>query len=342
MFEHIHFQEISFSTPFRKENSERFYQELAVGSHSPTYDLQKQVAPFRSFYDACDSPVDYELQGNGRVLFPVPQSEYAKDHLLCLQVFGVMNASEHFFTRRKDYDSWLLLFTYDGEGLLEYDGKTFLLKAGDGCFIDCRKSHYYRTNGQHWKLSTLHFQGPHCAWIYEQFNRQDSVCFHDPTYSPDAPGDYQHLLENVLLASQNASPIRELEVSVALENLLLFLLRQSLSQSAAAAEDYITYLIRYMENNYTRPLSLDDLSSFSGISKYHLSREFKKRTGFSPGDYLIELRMNRARFLLANTALTVEAVSRASGFSSYPNFLKLFKKRAGTTPHRYRSRSVIP
>ncbi len=97
-------------------------------------------------------------------------------------------------------------------------------------------------------------------------------------------------------------------------------------------DDYITCLIRYMESNYTSPLSLDDLSSFAGVSKYHLSREFKKRTGFSPGDYLIELRMNRACFLLTGTTLTVEAISRMSGFGNYPNFLKLFKKEREQHP----------
>lgn len=91
-----------------------------------------------------------------------------------------------------------------------------------------------------------------------------------------------------------------------------------------------------MENNYTNPFTLNELASFASVSKYHLVHEFKKYVGFSPIDYLIGLRLERASFLLKNSPMTVEKIAFLSGFSSYANFLKIFQKKYGRTPTAYR------
>ena len=101
--------------------------------------------------------------------------------------------------------------------------------------------------------------------------------------------------------------------------------------------DYIRYLQRYLESNFTKRLTLDELADFAGLSKYHLEREFKKYIGYSVNAYLIELRLSRACFLLSNTQLTIGQISDISGFSNYANFLKLFKDRKGVSPKEYRS-----
>lgn len=324
MFEHIHFQTIHFSDPLRTTDSDRFYRQIPA-------ETARQMAPFEEFYNAKTHQADFELKGEGRMLFPPPLGKFAKDHFLFLQVFGILNAADHFFTRRKNYDSWLLLFTYEGSGALEYGGKTYTLHPGEGFWIDCRKPHYYYTTDSHWLISTLHFNGCSCAYLHARFSADGSVLFTD-RYPAQT---YQHLLEQTLLTSQSASPIREFETSACLEQLLLFLLREKTDRQTPVP-DYIAYLQRYIESNYTRPLTLEHLASFANISKYHLSREFKKYTGFSPNEYLIELRLDRAKFLLKNSSLPIGQVAAISGFSSYPNFLKLFKERTDMTPGGYR------
>ena len=99
----------------------------------------------------------------------------------------------------------------------------------------------------------------------------------------------------------------------------------------------IRYLIKYMDSNFTQPLTLDFLSDFAGVSKYYLSREFKKYTGFSPNDYLITLRVNKAKSLLTNTTLPAVKIAHEVGIYDSNNFTNLFKRKTGMTPIQYRN-----
>ena len=91
-----------------------------------------------------------------------------------------------------------------------------------------------------------------------------------------------------------------------------------------------------MNNNYTRHLTLDDLSSFANVNKYYLSREFKRYTGFSPNDYLITLRISRAKLLLQTTGLTASEIAADVGIRDQNNFIRLFKNKTGMTPIEFR------
>ena len=92
-----------------------------------------------------------------------------------------------------------------------------------------------------------------------------------------------------------------------------------------------------MNSNYTQDLSLDFLSKFSNISKYYLTREFKKYTGFTPYNYLISLRIDAAKKLLCTTNIPISQVGEAVGINDINNFINLFKKRTGTTPALFRN-----
>ncbi|MBW2690331.1 MAG: helix-turn-helix transcriptional regulator, partial [Deltaproteobacteria bacterium] len=78
------------------------------------------------------------------------------------------------------------------------------------------------------------------------------------------------------------------------------------------------------------------LASFLGISASHLSASFKKNIGTPPMRYLLELRLTRAAYLLANVNMSVSQVAREAGFSDPLYFSRQFKKRFGLSPRHYR------
>lgn len=102
-------------------------------------------------------------------------------------------------------------------------------------------------------------------------------------------------------------------------------------------EETILYLREYMERHLSEDLSLDVLAQKASMSKYHLSREFKKYTGCSPIKYLITLRLDKAKALLAETEMTITEIAEKVGFSDLNNFTNHFKKQTGMTPRNYRS-----
>ncbi|HHV11895.1 MAG TPA: helix-turn-helix domain-containing protein [Clostridiales bacterium] len=322
MFDHIHFMDFDFSIPTTFEELEKNKERLR-----PIY---QNMDDYSAYLKNDRKNVTFTLEGESRTIGLVPISSFAESHLLYIQVFSLMNTGKHFNTRRKNYSSYLLLYTYEGNGILEYENKKYEMSKGMGFFIDCRKPHSYYTNGAAWFHSVLHFNGKTASWFYKRFNESGSVNFYCPI-----DGFYQSELEQLLKGYQEISPYREFEVSMKLESLLMKLLKDK-NKDSQAIPDYIKYLQRYMESNFTNQLTLDGLSSFAGVSKFHLSREFKKYTGYSPNAYLIELRISKAKLLLSNSSLPIYKISELSGFMNEVNFINLFKSRTGATPTAYR------
>lgn len=85
-----------------------------------------------------------------------------------------------------------------------------------------------------------------------------------------------------------------------------------------------------------RDLPLDFLSEFSCISKSHLARLFHTYLHCSPGEYIIQIRMENAKQLLINTALPANKIGAMVGIDNENYFRHLFKSRLGVTPKQYR------
>ena len=98
----------------------------------------------------------------------------------------------------------------------------------------------------------------------------------------------------------------------------------------------MNYLQQYIELHFTEDLTLDALSKFCCISKYHMIRLFQAHTGFTPHEYIIHLRLLNAENLLRMTTLTCAQVSALSGFANEALFIKHFKKAYEMTPKKYR------
>lgn len=92
----------------------------------------------------------------------------------------------------------------------------------------------------------------------------------------------------------------------------------------------------YMERNISRPFSLKELSSELGISYSTFNQLFKLQTGLSPIRYLNQMRIQRAKYKLMRTDLSVKAVALDCGFSSTEYFCGFFRKETGMTPSEFR------
>jgi len=92
----------------------------------------------------------------------------------------------------------------------------------------------------------------------------------------------------------------------------------------------------FMSENCTRELRLEDLARIAGLSTFHFAREFKKMTGASPHQYLMKIRIQRAKSLLKGSSIPLIEVGLQSGFSHQSHFTRLFRRFTGTTPQSYR------
>ena len=95
--------------------------------------------------------------------------------------------------------------------------------------------------------------------------------------------------------------------------------------------------------NLDSELSLQVLAKESGYSRVHFVRMFRAATGYTPHNYVLKLRMDRVRELLASTTLSLTDIALECGFSSHSHLSRVFRKGLGASPSEYRrSLRLIP
>lgn len=94
----------------------------------------------------------------------------------------------------------------------------------------------------------------------------------------------------------------------------------------------------YIDKHYNEGLTLEDMASRTGFSKFHFSRLFKKYTHYNFIDYLHLRRIKEAEQLLLRNDISISDVAFSSGFSSISTFNRIFKQEKGCSPSEYRYR----
>lgn len=110
-------------------------------------------------------------------------------------------------------------------------------------------------------------------------------------------------------------------------------------QNAVVPNERVEQMLQYISKNLSHPLSLEEMEKQFFVSKYHITREFKKYTGFTFHQYVMKKKLIYAKHLLREYRSS-SAVYSKSGFSSYPHFLKSFKREFGITPKEFLKRDT--
>lgn len=101
-------------------------------------------------------------------------------------------------------------------------------------------------------------------------------------------------------------------------------------------------IMKYLEEHYREKISLDQIAANMYLSSFYISKIFKSETGDTPINYLISLRMEKARELLdKDPQLSIQTVAAAVGYEDAYHFSKLFKKYYGLSPLYYKARAGI-
>lgn len=93
----------------------------------------------------------------------------------------------------------------------------------------------------------------------------------------------------------------------------------------------------FLNENFTRKLSLAEMAVVCGLSPYHFMRAFSRTFGMPPHQYVLSLRLDFAESLLADSRMTIADIAHSAGFSSQSHFTTIMKKYRGVTPLQARS-----
>lgn len=269
-------------------------------------------------------------------ILPTPSS-YAREHYLYVQEIGTLQSLEPHVSKRQNLNSFLFLVVLDGEGTLNYCGTRHRISAGDCALINCARPYSHESSATHpWSLKWVHFNGLEASFYYDYFiSREDSYLFRPRSILP-----FTDVLDQLYLCQQNKNPLMELTSNKYLTDMitLCFTENESLKMGEYTIPDKLKQIHEYISENYSRKISLEDLADRFFISKFHLSREYKKIYGTTLGNALTNLRLSHAKSMLRFSDDSIDTIALSCGFQDTGYFIKVFKKAENMTPLQYRKK----
>ncbi|MBD2844064.1 helix-turn-helix transcriptional regulator [Paenibacillus sp. IB182496] len=117
------------------------------------------------------------------------------------------------------------------------------------------------------------------------------------------------------------------------------LVQPHMAQPQPRPNQRLSRICNYIRLHYAGPLTAKELASRACISEGHLRAVFRESLRMSPYQYVIHVRLSKAKQLLLTTDRTLQEISSSVGFDDLSHFISLFRRKIGVTPAHYRKRS---
>jgi AraC-like DNA-binding protein/uncharacterized cupin superfamily protein len=230
----------------------------------------------------------------------------------------------------KDYSAHFIL---EGKGVFTKDGVSHELGAGQGFLITPNTSCLYVADEKEpWKYVYVSFRGADDdALVHNAGLDENNVVFEFPLDE-----DMIHDIYAMHKAGKK-NEARGYDVAG------YFLLVMSRLVKAARGttggrqgEYYVKRAKKFIEDNYSEPLSVNDIAQNSRLDRTYLYRLFMKHEGISPSKYLLSVRLKAAEKMLENAELSIREAATNAGFCNISYFYKRFAEKYGVSPKKYR------
>ena len=132
--------------------------------------------------------------------------------------------------------------------------------------------------------------------------------------------------ENPEIGSEFLNYLLVLELFVLISRALKMEWENSIKNKSPKLKELIQAAVNYINNNYERDISLTDISKYVFLSTSYFTRAFKEEMGVSPINYLLNVRVERAKELLRETDAKISDIALSVGFSNQQRFNDIFKK----------------
>lgn len=269
-------------------------------------------------------------------LFNYSPSVNAKEGLLYLCCTGDFTYEPGYDLQRDSFDSFLLEVVLDGTMTFETEGRTIVAKRDDVVLLDCYKPHRYYTNTGCQTL-WVHFDGAPARAYYNWIHKANGNIF-----STRNVRKILRCIEEIYEMMSCHHIPSEPAIAMILTTALTAMVEsatppKSIRNNSAAIEEVVYYINAHLDEE----LSISELAQMASFSEYHFIRVFSDVVGMTPRKYIINVRMDYAKYLLKTTVLPITEIGYMIGYSSESMFCSSFKKHAGVTPSEYRSDVII-
>jgi AraC-like DNA-binding protein len=249
--------------------------------------------------------------------------------------WGHFTTRRGYFTVRENYHQYLLIHTLNGEGRLVYDYREYVLSPNTVAVLLCDKNHRYENISDLWKFNWFHFSGSIAYDYCCLFNDEDTLNIQELR-----PGEPEaQLIAEIINQDNRIDFIKDLNTSSKITSLMTMLITRKLRMqrdSRSNTIEIINNAVNFMADNLTASISVGNIADKVNLSKYHFCRVFKNQTGVTPYEYLINLRISRAKQFLRTTNAILDEIAEWSGFPGSKALIYNFRRLTGMTPGAYR------
>ncbi|MGM0879794.1 MAG: AraC family transcriptional regulator [Bacillota bacterium] len=239
--------------------------------------------------------------------------------------------------RHDGYSCYHWLQSVSGEGEIILGGRNFTLPPRHGILLMPYAAHRYRKIGDRWSTYYLTFDGTKVTPFLSILGILCSTVY-DCSAGTELEKAVEQMLEDALL-TQN---LTGLDNSISIFRFLVNLKkhgRTDRTPSIQSLVERLTPLLKYLDTEYHNPdLGMTDMANRVQISQRHLNSLFKQAFGYTPYQYLINLRIRKAKELLANRRSSpIHHIAEMAGFRDTSHFIATFRKLEQQTPEQYRT-----
>lgn len=255
-----------------------------------------------------------------------------------------------FKQRGKDhyYKTWhapqknIFIFVESGEGSIVSREQSYPIAHGVLCFVGEKKYHYtFPNEPEDYVRSKLLFSSSVLDRLVRAMERYSefSLMFHRDTVSVAilSEEDYERaskVFEHLNRLDEKTKYLDGEIYCAALE--LMIILAKSATAEGNTNFDSLQKVVNYINKHISEQMTIDEIGKACYISKYHLCRTFKRKTGLTIMDYILKTRIVMAAELLRMGNLSVTHISSVCGFSSPSYFSRVFKEEMGVSPIQYK------
>jgi AraC family transcriptional regulator, arabinose operon regulatory protein len=246
------------------------------------------------------------------------------------------SAPHHYVKRPQGTVQAILIYCLAGRGVAEIGDGTFAIERGNALVIPPHTPHLYRADEKDpWSIFWIHFRG---SKLGETLEWLGTDLGNPLIHAPDIP--LMHSLFEEIYACLNYHYSNDGLLAMSSE-LLRFIARLrmnavSSSKVLRVEDDRISESIAFMQRHLDLNINLEELARQAGQSVSSYSARFKDKTGESPINFHIQLKMRKACELLDSTDMMIAQIAELLGYEDPAYFSRYFKKIQGCSPLEYR------
>lgn len=274
----------------------------------------------------------------------VPHEDFYIENLKRTTEYNMYNYHLH-----QEFEIYYLV---SGERKYFIDDNVYTVQAGNLVLIDANEIHKTGSiGGQHHERTVIYFNYSFLKELYPHISNLNLLsCFQSEYRVLPLSLKYKHTTEDILNKMISISdfknhllePRKRFYIQLLLCELLVLInnfidkLEEKEYYYSQLMHPKITQIIKYINGNYNKSITLSDMSEKFYISPSYLSKLFKDTTNFTFTEYLNSVRIKNAKILLTKPNYRIIDVAQKVGFNNNTHFTRVFKDITGMSPTNYK------